>query len=293
MDRPTWTVLTPAVISVARRLPRPRRRFAYADALILRMWLWAVMHGKPMSWACCREHYTTLFRPRRLPSVSQFNKRLNSERFGLARRLLHERLTAGGADQALSFLDGKALPIGEYTTDPDAERGYADGRYRRGYKLHARVTGNGFVPEFTVYALNVAEPSTARELLERVGPGSVIMADANYDSRALYQAVDDREGRMLTRLKGQHQSHGGPLRPMPEARREAVLLWRRDPELCERALHLRDGIERTFGTLTCSGDGLGPLPAWVRRLSRVRRWVEGKIAVYHARLIARRTLGHA
>lgn len=50
----------------------------------------------------------------------------------------------------------------------------------------------------------------------------------------------------------------------------------------------RGGIERNFSTLTCGGGGLGPLPAWVRSLARVRRWVGAKIALYHARLQLRR-----
>ena len=39
----------------------------------------------------------------------------------------------------------------------------------------------------------------------------------------------------------------------------------------------RSAIECRFGTLTCVGGGLGPLPAWVRRFQRVRNWVQAKI----------------
>ena len=42
--------------------------------------------------------------------------------------------------------------------------------------------------------------------------------------------------------------------------------------------------------LTCTAGGLAGLPAWVRGLERVRRWVGVKIIVYNARLKARETL---
>jgi hypothetical protein len=38
------------------------------------------------------------------------------------------------------------------------------------------------------------------------------------------------------------------------------------------------------GAALLSGGGLGPLPAWIRRLERTRRWVGCKIVLYHARL---------
>ena len=51
-------------------------------------------------------------------------------------------------------------------------------------------------------------------------------------------------------------------------------------------LKARDEVERAFGVLTSTAGGLGPLPAWVRTLGRVRRWVGAKIILYNARLQA-------
>ena len=42
-----------------------------------------------------------------------------------------------------------------------------------------------------------------------------------------------------------------------------------------------------FSALSCYGGGLGPLPAWVRRITRVTRWVTAKVALYNARILAR------
>ena len=52
-------------------------------------------------------------------------------------------------------------------------------------------------------------------------------------------------------------------------------------------------IERVFGMLTCTAGGLSNLPAWVRGLERVRRWVGVKIVMYNARLeLAARLQAH-
>jgi hypothetical protein len=257
------------------------------------MWLWAVLHDRPLCWVCRRENCRGRFRPRRLPSVSQFCKRLATPRFELARRRLHDVLAARGHGDLLNYLDGKPLVIQGYSTDPDARNGIACGKYAFGYKLHARVTRGGFIAEYTVLPLHEGEPNTARSLLERLTPGALVLADANYDSGPLYQAVASRGARLLTRLKGQHLRRPGSLRRATPARQEAIDAWNATPRQCERALEVRDGVERVFARLGNFGGGLGPLPAWARRLPRVRRWVDAKIAIYHARLLAKSCLNAA
>jgi len=287
VDRMTWGVLLDATRHAVGRLPPPRRRPVYSDLLIVRMWLWAVMHDRPLSWACRRESYSSLFRPRRLPSVSRFSRRLRTRRFARLRVLLHEALTARGAGAALSFLDGKSLPIGDWATDRDARDGAVrTGRFRRGYKIHGRVNGAGFIEEYSVRSLNEGEAKVARTLLRRLPPGSAVVADANYDSRRLYSAIERRGAWLFTPIKGEAKA-ASTFRRMPASRREAIALWKDRPRLAQLAMTTRTTIERVFAHLCGFGGGLGPLPAWVRRLGRVRLWVEAKIAIYHARLIAR------
>ncbi len=45
----------------------------------------------------------------------------------------------------------------------------------------------------------------------------------------------------------------------------------------------RSGIERLFGAMASVGGGLWGLPPWVRRLHRVRAWVNAKLALAAAR----------
>ena len=56
------------------------------------------------------------------------------------------------------------------------------------------------------------------------------------------------------------------------------------------ALRWRQQVERVFAVLSCTGGGLAALPAWVRGLERVRRWVGTKIILYNARLTVRQRL---
>jgi hypothetical protein len=71
---------------------------------------------------------------------------------------------------------------------------------------------------------------------------------------------------------------------MGPQRREAVRVWDEHPELAQYVLKMRNNAEGTFSVLTVAC-GLH-LPACVRRLERVRRWVGCKIILYHARLLA-------
>ena len=70
------------------------------------------------------------------------------------------------------------------------------------------------------------------------------------------------------------------------ARWDEFVLAHRQATFFHRSGWLRV-IERVFGHLTCTPGLLGPLPAFVRGLARVRRWVGAKICLYHARESAR------
>jgi len=260
MDRQLWHIVAKAIVRVNRQLPRTARRQRYSDVLIVRMVLWCVWHDRPMVWACHRQHYTTLFRPRRLPSVSQFSRRLKTPRVQQIIAAVNEQFIQRDRPASQSYFDGKPLPVSGHSHDKDAAKGYADGAFRRGYKLHAWATEDGRIGRFCVKAMNAGEPNTARELTDRIPAGSLVLADANYDSAALYQAVDDRGARLLTPLKG-HARSELRLRTMPKARRRALDLWQRNPAYCKRRLVDRCAIERIFSTLTCAGGGLNPLPA--------------------------------
>jgi hypothetical protein len=287
MNRHIWTLVCYAIRSAERRVPRSGRKRRFSDTLILKMLLWAIAHDRPLCWASERRHYSGLFHPRQLPSNSQFCRRIKKPRIEQMLQAVHEYLVRRDEPAGRLFFDGKALPIGDFSRDRDAHDGFGCCKLQRGYKLHALGSQDGRIMDFRVLPLNRGEPDTARELAASIPPQTLVLADSNYDSSLLYQAVRDRGSVLITRLKGRARS-AGQLRRMSPARRSALELWDDCPELCEHVQAWRDQIERIFSALCGYGGGLSPLPAWVRRMDRVRRWVSGKVILYNARAHTRR-----
>jgi hypothetical protein len=52
----------------------------------------------------------------------------------------------------------------------------------------------------------------------------------------------------------------------------------------------RRAIERYFGHATIFGGGLAPLPAWVRRHHRVKRWLWAKLLINAVRIMLHKRL---
>ena len=283
MDRTIWKRICAAIRSADRRIPRAGRRPIFTDQQILKMLIWAGGHDRPLSWACDRSHYSTVYRPARLPSISQFCRRVKTARIAAMLQAVHAHLTRTDQPTALAFIDGKALTLSDYTHDPEARTGRAATGFAKGYKLHALATQDGRVTAFTVTPLNAGEPTEARTLAQAIVPNTLVLADSNYDSCGLYQTVADRGAQLLTPLKGRSRQPKR-LRQMPAARRWAIDRWDHAPAWCVRTLHRRDAIERIFGALVSFGGGLHGLPPWVRGLDRVTRWVSVKLVIYHARL---------
>lgn len=283
MSSHLWKVVYQTIRSVDRTVVRSGRRPCFADTLIVAMYLWSVWHDRPLCWAAQRTSYSSLFRPRRLPSRSQFCRRIKSPRCMALLRGVCARLAEcdDHDDVRMTFLDGRALRVQSHSKDPDAKSGHAPGGFARGYKLHALAGKNGRFLGIRVTPLNVAEKRVAEELIEAHRPQGLLLADGNYDSGRLYDYAWERGGILMTPLR---KNAGGGHRPQSSARMFAKKLWAYGGEPLYK---LRKAIERYFGQLSAFGGGLSPLPAWVRRLDRVERWVLGKITIYHARLCIR------
>lgn len=287
MDKDVWQVLRNAIRSADRSVPRVGRRPQFSDRLIVQMYFWTVAHDRPRCFAAKRENYSTIFRPRRLPSYSQFCRRLHEPRVLAMIEHVHHRLAASPQPVSLAFIDGKALPVSESSKDPDARTGRGHGKFSRGYKLHALVSADGRIQCFAVRPMNDAEPRVSREVIfPLLAPGVVVIGDGNYDSKFLYEIARERGAWFFAPPKQAPQQRRS-WKKTNAARREAVEVWEQQPELARKVYKLRTEIERVFSRLSCYGGGLAPLPAWVRRLDRVTLWVMAKIVLYHARLLLR------
>jgi hypothetical protein len=292
MDRDQWSVVLAAVKRATRRTPKGKR-LRFPDWLIVAMYLWAVAHDRCQSWACDRSHYGAIFRPRKLPSVSQFNRRVAMDRTCQILQLVHQDLGGPLLATALSYLDGKPLVVGVASKDPDAARGHVMGGFAKGYKLHAWMSEDRRIPVFSVAPLNVDERPMAMELMQHVptfSDRSLILADSNYDTHDLHKAAHRLGARLLCEPRGKAR-HPVTLRQMGPARREMLQVLEHRPGLFRMVYRQRVNAEGILSNLCSYSGGLAPLPAWVRRLPRVRRWVGAKIILYHARLRVRSTRG--
>lgn len=287
MDRTTWIVVRDAAMAASRKLRRRGRRPAFSDLLIVLVYFWMVAHDRTQKWACSRSSYGTLFRPRRLPSESQFSRRLRSEGVLDLLQAVHEELARSGVACAVMFMDAKALPASENTRDKEARTGRCNGAFRRGYKVHALSTLDGRVPVWLVTAMNVADPTVAPLLLTHAKAlGPLVLADTFYDGNTLYRATRERGSRLLTPLKGIAVKPWRIASTDPD-RLRAAAAWTHAPETTACVYRQRAGAERNFANLTNYAGGLTALPPWVRGLRRVRSWVGTKIILYHARRLAR------
>jgi hypothetical protein len=293
MDREIWTKVMDAVDRAIRKLKPPGRTPKYSHRLVAGMYLWSVWHDRCLSWACDSGHYGDLFRPRALPSISRFTRRVKHAVHRRILQLVHEDLAANGLAGAVGYLDGKPLTVSAVSKDPDARGGHVTGGYAKGYKLHAYVTEDRRIRVWSVTPLPVAEQGVAVALcphLPAAPPDALVMADGNYDSAPLHKALGAAGRCLLTPLKAQGRVKGGrhhpvTLRQMGPARRAAVAADKACPGTKRLLLRQRNNVEGVFSVLACVGL-LGALPAFVRRLDRVRRWTGSKIILYHARLLA-------
>src|SRR5438034_11761576 len=122
MDRELWRIVLAAVKRAARVVARvaPGRRPRFADWLIVAMYIWCVWHDRPLSWACDRWHYGRLFRPRKLPSISQFTRRIKSDRCQLILQYVHDELAEPRLITYQGYFDAKPLLVSRVSKDSQA-----------------------------------------------------------------------------------------------------------------------------------------------------------------------------
>lgn len=281
MERELWPPLYRLLRQVGKDFSQ--KYVQYQPWVLLAVMLWAALHDRPASWACQQRHWsTTTLRPLRLPSASTLSRRIDGAGAGPLWRALEQRLRGSGRPALVAFVGGKPLPIGGCGKGPDARFGRGAGCVAEGYKLHA-VWSTRPVPEaWELTPLNANEKEVARRLLGQLGYGGYLLGDGNYDASYLYDAARERGYRLVAPFRkaanpgcGKHYQSPHRLRSIESMRGDFG-----------RALYrARTAIERSFGHAGSFGGGLGPLPAWVRGLARVRTWVWAKLLINAARIL--------
>jgi len=256
MERELWPLLYRELRAAARGVrPKAVRYHPWVIAAVL---LWAALHDRPVGWACDRRNWSaTRLRPGQLPSAATVSRRARrADVAGFLDRVA-ERLRGDGPPGWEFVVDGKPLPVGGCSKDPDA----TPGPRGPGYKLHA-IWGGRCLPEaWAVTGLGEYEGAVAERLLAGLSGAGVLLADGNYEASRVYDAAAAAGYQLLA----------------PPDRRDTG----------------RGHRYQSPHRLRCLGwfaDGLGPLPAWVRRLGRVARWVWCKLVINAARILRRQRL---
>ncbi len=284
MERELWR----RVMGGLRRVPRWWPRGAvYSNRAVLAVLLWAALHERSITWACQRSSWPVQAWRRELPDQSTMSRRLRDARVlldleRLARSLQHAE------PAATLIVDGKPLPVSRFTADKEAKLGWGAGRHARGYKLHALIDSAQRLIAWAVHPMNHAECTAAAELVEKaadlglIRAGTLILGDASYDSNPLHAAAARAGARLIAPRRRPGLGLATNRRHHPN-RLAAIRFTEQDPGAQRLLGPVRSTIERYFGTLATVGGGLIALPAWARRLHRVRAWVGAKLALEAAR----------
>ena len=241
------------------------------------VYLWAVVHDRPTSWACDRANWPKDLCPGMLPSQPTMSRRLRTTEVQRLLANMEQRLVSMDSGGVVKLVDGKPLTVGSHSKDPDALWGRVRRGWAKGYKLHA-VYGGGSMPLcWEVTSLNEAEPSVAARLFPSLkGGGGYILGDCAYDSNPLHD-VALAAGCQLVAQRKRPGTGLGSRRHSP-GRLRSIALLRQD--FGKSLYAYREQVERNFGWLTNHGGGLAPLPNWVRRSPRVRQWIQAKLLIH-------------
>jgi hypothetical protein len=284
MERELWPPLYHLLRDVAKGF---RQKYVqHPPWVLVAVMLWAALHDRPVSWACQQRHWsTTTLKPRRLPSPSTLSRRVDSVGVGLLWRALEQRLRDSGQPALVAFIDGKPLPVGGNSKDPDARFGRGAGCTAKGYKLHAVWTTRAVPEAWEVTPLNGNEKAVAARLIGQLGHGGYLLGDGNYDASYVYDAAAARGYQLLSPCRKAKEPGSGKHYQSPHRLRGLEILR---GDFGKALYKARTSIERSFGHAGSFGGGLGPLPAWVRGQDRVRTWVWAKLIINGIRILNRR-----
>lgn len=257
--------------------------YRYPDALIAWIELFRVNRNLSMRAGMDRRRWPIWMRGRDGPSYAQFKRRVKTASVQTLVASVGEHFAAELPRTHDKAIDGKPLTVGGFSKDPDAKRGHVPDGFARGYRLHALVDAGGAIESWAVTPLNQGEATVARGVLANASLAqTTIRADANYDSNHLYAQVATQGGCFIAPRRkpgtglGHHPQHADRLRAIAELEGDA--------QATRSHRRHRNRVEQVFGRLSTFPAGLWALPTSVRRLPRVTRYVNAKIALYHAHL---------
>ncbi len=265
---------------------RPGQQFS--EVRILQVYCWAVLHDRPVCWACDSHNWRGDYRDIPLPSQPTMSRRLATPSLLALLAALCDRLRdlpvvpQRFLPALVRIIDSKPLVVGGFSKDHDARRGYATGGMARGYKLFV-CWGRAVMPDaFCLGPLNQSDPQRAAWLIDHLEGEGYLLADASHDVNWLHQQVEKRPFVLLTPRKkpGTGLGHGQHC----SSRLHSIACLEGAKCFAQELYRSREQIERHFGEWTSFGGGLQGIPSWVRRPHRVVLWVTVKLLINAMRI---------
>ena len=269
-------------------LDHPRqRRVRFNDRIIVIVYLWSVLHDRPVCWACDPANWPA-DRAFELPEDSTLSRRLRT----VGVQQLLERALAALSDRfgpppLVKQLDSKPLYVGAYSKDPDAKKGrVANGMFARGYRLHTLNHGR-IVRQFTLAPMNQHDAAIAPELLSKLEGGGYVLADNAFDSNRLHEEAAAANHQLLAPAREANKGVRDVQHNCPRRLRALDMLdsplshCGLDPAFGRELYDLRQPIESGFGGMTFLG--LNYVPAWARGPRRVALWAAAKVLIHLCR----------
>ena len=292
MERELWSELSRAVREVDARWADPPR-YTHRTAAVVRVHLWSALHERPTSWACDARHWPGPPAARALPDQSTVSRRKRKPDFEAFMDAVGARLAGRPSAALVKRLDGKALAVAAHSADRDARWGRGAGQNANGYKLHALWADRAMPEQWAVTPLDVCERRMARRFATRLGGGGgYVLADAYFDASDLHDRFAAANHQLVAPRR--RSSRGAGLGHCYQSRHRLRSVAITEPPAARlngfgaTLLAGRAQVERDFGNLSGFGGGLAALPAWSRRIWRVRAWVHAKLLVNAARIRCRR-----
>jgi hypothetical protein len=285
MERELWPRLYYLVMEAGEALRLTD--VTYQPHIVLLVFLWAALHDRPVRWACDERNWaTTTLRPASLPSASTLSRRLRRVDTAMLVRSLVAKAREEGDPRLVSVIDGKPLPVGGASGDPEARCGRGAGMRARGYKLFAVLGGRPAPEAYRVYPMNVSEDQVAQEMAPELPGGGYLLGDGEYDANGVFDAAGAAGYQLLAPREDPGAGLGHHYQSPFRLRCVALL----GSAFGREVYALRRGVEREFGALTSFGGGLSPLPSWVRHQDRVWLWVSAKLVINAERIVIHKGL---
>jgi len=285
MERELWPRLYHLVMEVGKTLRLTDVTFQpHTIALVF---LWAALHDRPVCWACKPRNWTmTTLRPFTVPSPSTLSRRLRRVDTAIFMRLLVQQIRKTGDMRLIAVIDGKPVPVGGASQDPEAHCGRGAARLAKGYKLYAVWDGRPVPAAYRVHSMNMNEDKVAEDMIPDLTGGGYLLGDGEYDANGVFDAAG-AAGYQLLAPREDPEAGLGHHYQSPYRLRCIDLM---QSSFGQAVFCSRGNIERDFAHLTSFGGGLSPLPSWVRHENRVWLWVSAKLLINALRIMMRKGL---